>query len=342
MAFLFRPVSWRVPVEVGQPTKLSQLLNAFTAAALLVSGLLLLSAFFVEQDLVRAFCLGAFQVYCAKLTRKGPVTGGVYNVIRHPQYTALSVCSFGLLVLWPRFIVIFAFTAMLFAYYFLAKIEERECEEKFGQSYLDYKKRTHMFIPFTIPIQKVSVRVAEKGLKRLSAISFLYVLIVMISLGVAGIMRDFSLSSLYGLYTDNEAYVSVGKESRDSLERIVAIADADPEVNSKLKKASGGRSKLLCYILPAQWYVSEIPMNPIPGAGGHHHPRDSGANRYRIVYTRSQIQGEKDVRGIAILKNTIFREPVGEAVINMENGNVIKVLAPPESIKYEKVPLPVF
>lgn len=47
-------------MEVGQPTKLSQLLNAFTAAALLVSGLLLLSAFFVEQDLVRAFCLGAF------------------------------------------------------------------------------------------------------------------------------------------------------------------------------------------------------------------------------------------------------------------------------------------
>lgn len=47
-------------METGQPTKLSQLLNAFTAAALLASGLLLLSAFFVEQHLIRAFCLGAF------------------------------------------------------------------------------------------------------------------------------------------------------------------------------------------------------------------------------------------------------------------------------------------
>lgn len=49
----------------NQPTKLSQVLNAFTAAALLVCGLLLLSAFYVEGELVRAFCLGAF---CFSLT----------------------------------------------------------------------------------------------------------------------------------------------------------------------------------------------------------------------------------------------------------------------------------
>jgi diguanylate cyclase (GGDEF)-like protein len=52
-------------VEVSQPTKLSQVLNACTATALLASGLLLLSAFYVEDDLIRAFCLGAF---CFSLT----------------------------------------------------------------------------------------------------------------------------------------------------------------------------------------------------------------------------------------------------------------------------------
>jgi diguanylate cyclase (GGDEF)-like protein len=44
---------------------LSQILNAFTAAALVTSGLLLMSAFYVERELVRAFCLGAF---CFALT----------------------------------------------------------------------------------------------------------------------------------------------------------------------------------------------------------------------------------------------------------------------------------
>jgi len=52
-------------VAERQPTKLSQILNAFTVAALLVSGLLLLSAFHVEGELARAFCLGAF---CFALT----------------------------------------------------------------------------------------------------------------------------------------------------------------------------------------------------------------------------------------------------------------------------------
>ena len=48
-----------------QPTKLSQVLNAVTTAALVVSGLLLLSVLYVEGELVRAFVLGAF---CFSLT----------------------------------------------------------------------------------------------------------------------------------------------------------------------------------------------------------------------------------------------------------------------------------
>jgi diguanylate cyclase (GGDEF)-like protein len=47
-------------VESNQPTTLSQVLNAFTSAALLISGLLLFSAFYLDEELVRAFCLGAF------------------------------------------------------------------------------------------------------------------------------------------------------------------------------------------------------------------------------------------------------------------------------------------
>ena len=52
-------------MAVNRQTKLSLALNAFTAAALLASGLLLLSAFYVEGEIARAFCLGAF---CFSLT----------------------------------------------------------------------------------------------------------------------------------------------------------------------------------------------------------------------------------------------------------------------------------
>ena len=52
-------------MAVERPTKLSQVLNAFTVASLLITGALLLSAFHLEGELVRAFCLGAF---CFALT----------------------------------------------------------------------------------------------------------------------------------------------------------------------------------------------------------------------------------------------------------------------------------
>ncbi len=78
------------------------------------------------------FCVSAGQVYYAKLRKKGAVTGGIYKYIRHPQYAAFAVCSFGLLLLWPRYLVLIMFITIMFAYYFLAKLEERECEAKFG------------------------------------------------------------------------------------------------------------------------------------------------------------------------------------------------------------------
>ena len=55
------------------------------------------------------FVIGASQVYYYKLTKKGAVTGGIYNFIRHPQYTSLAVSSFGLLIVWPRFIALLFF-----------------------------------------------------------------------------------------------------------------------------------------------------------------------------------------------------------------------------------------
>jgi protein-S-isoprenylcysteine O-methyltransferase Ste14 len=36
---------------------------------------------------------------------------------------------------------------LLFAYWRLARLEEKEIEKKFGQGYLNYKKHTPMFFP---------------------------------------------------------------------------------------------------------------------------------------------------------------------------------------------------
>jgi len=62
------------------------------------------------------FAGGAFQVYRAKIRKQGAVTGGLYRYIRHPQYTALIIASLGMLLIWPRFLVLYSTIAMVFAY----------------------------------------------------------------------------------------------------------------------------------------------------------------------------------------------------------------------------------
>ena len=80
------------------------------------------------------FLVGAGQIYYAKFRRKGAVTAGLYRVIRHPQYTAFALMGLGVLFVWPRFMVLVMYVIMLFVYFWLAKKEEKECDENSGKA----------------------------------------------------------------------------------------------------------------------------------------------------------------------------------------------------------------
>src|SRR3989441_9609616 len=70
------------------------------------------------------FFFFAVQIYGSRLFRRKVVTSGVYRYIRHPQYLCLNISAFGLFTMWPRVIIFLLFVGMLFAYYFLARVEE--------------------------------------------------------------------------------------------------------------------------------------------------------------------------------------------------------------------------
>ena len=104
-------------------------------------GLILIAAGFL------LFLIAAFQIYSAKLLKKGLVDWGIYKKFRHPQYLALSVFCIGIILTWGRFITFIAFFIMLWFYYLLAKSEERKCEATFGERYRDYRRRTYFLFP---------------------------------------------------------------------------------------------------------------------------------------------------------------------------------------------------
>lgn len=76
------------------------------------------------------------------------VTDGVYARMRHPQYTGLFLIVFGEgVVHWPTIVSVAAFPVIVLAYTLLARKEERQMLEKFGDEYREYQRRVPMFIP---------------------------------------------------------------------------------------------------------------------------------------------------------------------------------------------------
>lgn len=72
---------------------------------------------------------------------------GLYARIRHPQYAGFVAIMFGLLLQWPTILTLIMFPILVVMYARLAFAEEKEMENEFGKKYLEYKRRTPIFIP---------------------------------------------------------------------------------------------------------------------------------------------------------------------------------------------------
>lgn len=78
---------------------------------------------------------------------EGLVTTGVYKYVRHPQYTGIFLFTLGWILHWPSLVTIVLWPILLAAYVWLARVEERQAIEEFGDAYLAYARRTKRFIP---------------------------------------------------------------------------------------------------------------------------------------------------------------------------------------------------
>lgn len=74
-------------------------------------------------------------------------TEGPYARVRHPQYAGFILILFGFLLQWPTILTAAMFPVLVFMYVRLARSEEREAEERFGETYRRYAARTPAFVP---------------------------------------------------------------------------------------------------------------------------------------------------------------------------------------------------
>ncbi len=72
---------------------------------------------------------------------------GPYAWVRHPQYVGFIIIMFGFLLQWPTILTLLMFPVLVYMYIRLARWEEREVAEEFGNEYKTYAEKTPSFIP---------------------------------------------------------------------------------------------------------------------------------------------------------------------------------------------------
>lgn len=74
-------------------------------------------------------------------------TSGPYARIRHPQYVAFILIMFGFLLQWPTILTLLMFPVLVYMYLRLARREEAEVGQAFGEPYARYAAVTPGFFP---------------------------------------------------------------------------------------------------------------------------------------------------------------------------------------------------
>ncbi|MFX1307541.1 MAG: methyltransferase family protein [Promethearchaeota archaeon] len=119
------------------------------------------------------FFLFLYSLIYQLIHRKQLIQKGPYKYVRHPQYIAFILMTFGLtLVAFQTYpivnfdpyyingytIIFYIWIGEVLAYVLLAKIEEYALKAKYGDKYLDYADN----VPFMFPLLKVKRNKTEK------------------------------------------------------------------------------------------------------------------------------------------------------------------------------------
>lgn len=78
-------------------------------------------------------------------------TEGLYARLRHPQYAAFIVITFGFLLQWPTLLTLMMFPILVYIYVRLARSEASVMQAAFGERYRSYADRTPAFMPRLFP-----------------------------------------------------------------------------------------------------------------------------------------------------------------------------------------------
>jgi protein-S-isoprenylcysteine O-methyltransferase Ste14 len=202
------------------------------------------SALLVIGAVIFLFC--AIQVYAHKLLKKGAALWGLYTVLRHPQYLGLGVAGLGLAILWPRFLILILWLAMLLLYHLLAVDEERRMLRTYPETYAPYMEKTGMFLPRQLERRVLPGSVAGRGA--------VFLLIAALVLGGAFALRAYTVRHLVLWSEANVVALAVNPDDAAMMAHRLPDILRLPEVRARTTE----RQRYLVYFLPPDYIMQGL------------------------------------------------------------------------------------
>ncbi len=200
------------------------------------------------------FFSAAIPLYYGRFTNKGVVLFSFYAKIRHPQYLFLAISGFGLLLYWPRFLILIMYVTMLFVYYLLARNEEWRMKHEVPGEYEKYMQNTPMFLPGE-PGGKVYRLlfswIRPKGL----GLFVVYCVALLVSVSLAMGIRSYTVNRLQTVSMDTTTFLPVFPRPLDEVKDLYRAVTASPEFQ---RAVAEGEQTNLAYVFPADFFLTAL------------------------------------------------------------------------------------
>jgi len=306
-----------------------------------------------------SFLICALQVYGSKFLRRGPVTKGLYSLIRHPQYVALATAGAGLAILWPRFLVVVLWLAMVLVYYLLARDEERRMQKQHPEAYREYMQRTGMFLPRSIE----NAVPLSTAVSRVAAFFLLAVFVV----GGSFLLRQYTVDHL-PLWMDSKVVaLAVLSEDKEMMEHRMGDVLKVEQINSRLQQ----NQPYLVYFLPKNYVMQGLIadtgddwqlykkhhaisrfwdwiFHPFTHLGGAHasafetgdHPHHSAGSVRRLIFVK--VSATSVTKPADLFSVSATRTPDFMVDMDVHTLSVLAMKNLPVETAWGKVPTPTF
>lgn len=317
------------------------------------------------------FFTAAIPLYYGRFTKKGVVQISFYSKIRHPQYLFLAISGFGLLLYWPRFIILIMYVTMLFVYYLLARNEEWRMKQEVPEVYEKYMANTPMFLPGEPGDKIYNVLFGWIQPKWLGIVAT-YVVCVVLSVTVAMGIRAYTVNQLPVFTAGETVFLSVFPRPEGDVSKLQKLLASSGEANSLIQELQPN----LAYIFPGdffltaivtdqdrRWFPDDEVTERIPEIfEWHQHKFRGGLGQFfkifynffktlgktetdyyveRLVFVKV-TEGEKTVPNQDLFDIGLQREPVMIVDVDVDESRVISVIKTSQFHKWGKMPMPSF